>query len=113
MQLNKIGKQLLFSIRIPNHTLSTFQRGECVSKETPKSNLDLELGFVKISFGQVLFYTYFEFYPPNTKAGLFIQILDLKGSRMMLKSLPFYSGSSKLKMTNKTLVHYLETIMED
>ena len=47
-----IDKQLLFPIGSPNCTLSTFPGvgvgvvGKCVSKENPKS--DLDLGFVKI-----------------------------------------------------------------
>ena len=54
-------KQLLFSIGQPNCALSTFPRGgglgvwvvgfgKCVAKENPRSDLDLELGFVKNIF---------------------------------------------------------------
>ena len=46
-----IDKQLLFSIGSPNCTISTFPGwgvGKCVTKENPKSALDLDLGFVKI-----------------------------------------------------------------
>ena len=47
----KINNQLWFSIGSPNCSLYTFPGwvgvGKCVSKENPKSDLDLDLGFVK------------------------------------------------------------------
>ena len=55
MQLNStnINNQLLFSIGSPNCTGSSFPGagggvGKCVFKENPKSDLDLDVGFVKI-----------------------------------------------------------------
>ena len=50
--LTNIDKQLLFSIGSPNYTLSSFPGwgvvGKCVTKENPKSDLDLDSGFVNI-----------------------------------------------------------------
>ena len=46
----KINNQLWFSIGSPNCSLSTFPGwvvGKCVSKKNPKSDLDLDLRFVK------------------------------------------------------------------
>ena len=49
-----LNKQLLFPIGSPNCTRSTFPGwvgvGKCVCKETPKSDLDLDLGIVKMLY---------------------------------------------------------------
>ena len=59
MELTNIDKQLLFSIGSPNCILFTFPRwvvlGKCVTKENPKSDLDLDLGFVKITLVDAFF----------------------------------------------------------